>query len=309
MPIFADKDGRVIVGQIFFALILCTNLVSAQQTISTKAIIEQEWFRRLPQQVRIPATSAVKLAKDSRYQESIQTFETVLAMKEAQKANKMFRAWIHQWLAYSYSVLDSVETARKHVGFSLKADIDIWPDNLDKSMHSDVWNLYRECYAEILERLLRKRQSFRLGVGTIMRAEYSYRFAPHFDIAAGVGLPVLVGVKPETGVEFKRVEQTHFYFRLQRMRKHIKRLTGGFYLEYALVHEYSEEDDDPLSVISAGPILSFCQPEGWEYGGIFSIAQLGIAAGDKISFSSIAIKESKTVLQYANFEVYLRKWF
>lgn len=306
---FQKEFGVIATG--IGAIVLCLDFALAQEPSPAQSISKQEWFQLLPAQIRIPAEAAEKLAKDSRYQESIKAFKDVLAIKETQDARGMFRAWVHQWLAYNYSVLDSAEAARKHVRLSLQADIDIWPDDLDKSLHSDVWVLYRECYAEIFNRFQQKHQSLRLAIGTIVRADYSYRFLPHLDLVAGIGVPVLVGGSSEEEgfVEFKEVQQVHFYLRLQRMRKNIERLTGGFFLEYALVHDFTDANDDFINVISAGPLLSYSHKSGWEYGGVFTIAQLGIKAEDKIKFSSYAFKKGDTVLNYSNFEIYVRKWF
>jgi hypothetical protein len=310
MTSFGLRESRDLVSALCLALLLTWGVAAAQTAYSSQKITEQDWFKKLPPKIRIPALAAEMLANEGKYEDSIDTLQAVLSAKETRKARGMFRAWLHQWLAYNYAVLDSLEVARKHVMLSLDSEIDIWPDYLDNSLQSDVRILYQQCYAEILNRFLQKRRSWRIAVGTITRADFSYRYG-FFDVALGIGSTVVFFEKVSNLFYYNAAffRDLLVYLRLQRMRKTIKRLTAGVYLELALMEDREDEKFDPAPALSGGPILSYAYPSGWEMGSSFEVARFVFKRDAEITPFSQTIDYQNGAFSYGNFEFYLRKWF
>jgi len=295
----------------FMALVTAVNVewAAAQPLASLRLsdnLINKARFQELPQHVVIRVKSAVENYDDNKWQKSAQDLQAIIAMEETKKASSLFRAWVYQWLALNYSALDSSEAARFYVQRSLDEDIDIWPDYLDPVRFSGQFiGICQLCWSEILERFNQKRQSFRVAVGTITRADYSYNYGLLGIVTTGLGTSVrLAGKDQKLDVKFEK--DLLLYIRLQQMRKNIERLTAGFYEEFSLSLKRSNSPD---KAISFGPTLSYFNKSGWELGGNFEVARLVIGRG-ATQISQTAFNEEETLsFSYGNFEVYLRKWF
>jgi hypothetical protein len=321
----ARKSYREVVLFSVFTVIVAAETVSAQQSELTGDIIEQGWFQRLPPPVRSLADSALEHYKNFAFQKSIPALETLLAMGEVKKSRRLFRAWIHQWLALNYFALHSLERdslerakilalAKNHVQYSLEADTDIWSDYDNIRLPQEVRLIYQNDWAKILDRFFQKRRSLRLGVGTITKVDYGHRY-DFFNITLGVGTTVVLFEEIRNLLEENVDYRTKFFndllisIRVERMRKYIKRLTAGVYLEFAFLEDFKEEKIHPAKALSSGPLLSYAYKSGWEIGGSFEVLRLIMGRG-KTKFSQTAFgKDENFSLSYTNFELYIRRWF
>jgi hypothetical protein len=128
-------------------------------------------------------------------------------------------------------------------------------------------------------------------------------------VVAGVGTPIVIFVEDalnKSGAKF--FDQLLLYVRIQRMRKTLERLTAAWYLEFSLVENLKEPGVKFAKVFSGGPIMSYTWRSGWELGGSSEVARLIIGQDPKPRFSQTAFKKDIS-LSYANFELYLRRWF
>jgi hypothetical protein len=230
---------------------------------------------------------------------SIIALEKMLVIDRAEKLKGLCRAWVYQWLALCYDDLDSLEMARKYVILSLEEDPEIWREHADSRLKARLRKTYQDCWEEILERFMKKRKSWRVAVGPIIRADISNRYGMVTGIAT-----TFVSINLDSLEVFKDLL---LFVRLQRMRKNIERLTSGFYGEFSLSLRKAEK---PAKVLSFGPILSYAYQSGSEIGCTFEIARLVIGSGKTRISQTIFFKENKSLaFSYANFEIYLRKWF
>jgi len=301
-----------IIGLAGTALILLSiEFAAAQQSKLTGDIgdiTKKEWFQKMQPRVRALADSAVRLANEPKYEESIKILEELLAMPETQKANRFFRAWLYQWMAYNFYTPETLDTTRFFVRRSLDADFDIWPDQVDRRLPTDVRGMYQEYREEILDRFRRKHKSWRIALGTISRIDYSHRFTENWDAVAGIGSTVVLSINGKTQVFNDLLP----HLRVQYMRKNIGRLTAGFYGEFSLLFRLDEKNEwkRPDKAVSFGPILSYAYQSGWEIGGTFEIARLVIGDSEtRISQTISLFNDDKFSFSYANFEFYIRKWF
>lgn len=311
MTTFTEKKAGII-GLVCVSIILISiEFAVAQPCKLTGEITEKEWFQKLPTHMRTLADSAVCLAHDSKYEESIKILQDLLGMRETQKVNRFFRAWLYQWMAYNFYPTDNLDTTRYFVSRSLREDFDIWPDHADSILPIEVRGLYQDRQKEILDQFIKKRRSFRVAIGTITRAEigYSYRF---INVAFGVGTTFIQeiqniledGAKSET--EFFR--DFLLFVRVQGMRKNIKRWTAGSYLEFALLEDLKEEKFKPSTALSAGPIISYTFQSELEVGVSFEVARLDFGRHQDKKFSRTS-SQGDVDVSYGNFELYFRKWF
>ncbi len=318
MTTFTEKRAGII-GLIGASVILISiEFVGAQQSKLTGDITKKDWFQKLPQQVRTLADSAVWLANDSKYEESIKILQELLDMPETQKANRLFRAWLYQWMAYDFSPSDNADTTgnadttRFFVRRSIQADFDIWPDNVDGRLPQEVRGMYQEYRDEILDRFIKKRRNYRIAIGPITRAELGYSYGP-FNFAFGIGTTVVITkelgdlIAKNVDYENKFFNDLLIFLRLQWMRKNLKRVTAGFYVEYGT---YSEDffKSRPTRGLSVGPVLAYAYPKGWEIGSSFEVARMNFGSGSITRFSATYSNEVVN-LTYGNFEIYIRKWF
>jgi hypothetical protein len=199
------------------------------------------------------------------------------------KVYKLKKAWLYHWLSLTNFVSDSLEAAEKYVTLSLEEDLEIWREYADPRLKFELRQLYQEQWEEIQREFNKKRYSWRFGLGTITRADFSRR-SGFFDIYAGIQLPT-VKVSNDK-IEFDVADHPLFIVGLQRLRKSIERLTAGVFLESSLElkKNLSTSDLD----LSPGLITSYTYKSGWEFGYSFEIT---------------------ITSRRPNFEFYVRKWF
>jgi len=273
---------------------------------------------RLPSSVKALVDSAVIHYNRRERPKSIRDLHAVLAAKETKQTSSLFRALLYQWLAlnhFALSNLDSAsyDSASYYVERSLKVEYDIWPDQLESELPEDIRMFYQNCVDAFLNRFKQKRQSWRIAIGTITRADYSYNYGL-FDVVAGIGTTVVLFEEIREILEKTVDYRTKFFndlllfVRLQRMRKNIERLTAGFYGEFSLSVPF-KNNEISVKAVSFGPILSYASQSGWEIGGSCQVARLAIGQ-DQINFSQTIFNEERTrAFSLSNFELYIRKWF
>jgi len=300
--------ARISLG-VIVAVAAGNDLASAQQRpyqLLSNELIKYGRFQELPAPVLTLVDSAIKHYDNNAHQKSLRDLKKISGMDEARRATSLFRSWVYQWLALNYFALDSSESARFYIRRSLDEDIDIWPDYFDADRFSGQFlGLYHLGYTEIFNRFNKKRQSVRFApLGTIARADYSYRFGL-VDLVIGGGATVVLAEKQK--LKLKHNDDLLVYWRVQRMRKNYKKLTGGFYGEFSLLLKKSEK---PAKAISVGPILSYTYRSDWEIGSTFEAVRLIIGGSADTNLSQTAFNEKGTLaLSYGNFEFYFRKWF
>ncbi len=252
-------------------------------------------------QVQTLIRSAIESFDANEPTQSISTLRKLLDIAEQEKLDGLCKAWVYQWLALSYDDLDSLKTAREFVLLSLKKDPDIWREHADSRLKPRLRKTYQDCWEEILEPFMKKRRSWRVAVGPITRFDISNRFG----VMTGIGTSV-VQIKDFDSLKVFQDLDLMLYMRVQRMRKTIERLTAGFYGEFSVSFKKAEK---PAKILSFGPILGYARQSGWEIGGTFEIARLVIGGGKTRISQTIATDNKKLAFSYANFELYLRKWF
>jgi hypothetical protein len=263
---------------------------------------------KLPERVQPLIISAVDYYDDGEYPQSIAALNSILVGNGKDKPKRSLRAWANQWLALNHSALkDSITTVKKYVKLSIDADVEIWREYAEFTrMPQDLREIYQAYWDSLLAGFNRKRHSWRLGLGTISRIDYSYR-TEILEILGGLGAPIVADL--EGGVEFK---QLLVYVRIQRMRKNIERLSGGFYFEFSVLDEDLGNDKVQFEpAISAGYVLGYTYKSGLEIGGSFEFARLLFAdsTSSKLNFNQTAQIGNFSRLSYGNFEFYVRKWF
>ncbi|GEM_PF-3467860 len=277
---------------IFFIIVFAVGSAQSQNNLPIPC-------EKAPPQVKALIQSAIETFDANQPARSIQTLRKILETTAPGTMDGLCKAWVYQWLALSYDDLDSLETARKYVIRSLEQDPEIWRVHADSRLKPGLRKTFQDCWNEIETQFLEKRKSWRVAIGPITRAEFSNRFG----IAAGIGTSV---VRIEELNDAKLFEDLLLYVRAQRMRKNIERLTAGFYGEFSLSLKGSEK---PVKILSSGPILSYAYQSGWELGSTFEIARLVIGGGKTRISQTISTKDKKLAFSYANFELYIRKWF
>ncbi len=272
-----------------------------------KKLVQYLAFEKLPAPTQSLIVSAIDSFDNRKNRQSIDTLRALLAGKGIYKPRRSLRAWSHQWLALNYfSILDSATRTEEYVKLSIKDDVEIWREYADSRMPQGLREIYQEYWDELQQNFDKKRHSWRFGLGTISRLDYSYR-AEILEILGGIGAPIVADL--EGGVEFK---QLLVYARIQRMRKSIERLSGGFYFEFSLLDEdlgNGEVQFEPG--ISAGYILGYTYKSGLEIGGSFEFARLLFtdSTSSNLNFSQTVKVGDLSRLSYGNFEFYVRKWF
>ncbi len=276
-------------------------------------------FEKLHEKTQSAILSAINNYDNGDHQQSINALMNLSTDVGSYKPRRSLRAWSNQWLALNaFALQDSIETVRKYVKFSLNEDVEIWREYAEvKRMPYDLRDLYQEAWDELQENFNKKRKSWRIGVGTISRMDLSYRYG-YYEVLIGVGAPIVVDISGKENV-FK-FKQLLLYTRIQRVRKSIERLSAGYYFEFSLLEEDLSEDN--LSkllfrkAISAGPVLCYAHKSGLEIGGSFEVVRLLFKSdnpkepeSDDLAFSQTIKIDKKLFLSYANFEVYIRKWF
>ena len=276
----------------FFIIAFATGSAQSQNNLPVPC-------EKAPPQVKALIQSAIETFDANQPARSIQTLRKILETTESETMDGLCQAWVYQWLALSYDDLDSLETARKYVIRSLEQDPEIWRVYADSRIKPGLRKTYQDCWNEIETQFLEKRKNWRVALGPITRAEVSNRFG----VATGIGTSV---VRIEELNDAKLFEDLLLYARVQRMRKNIERLTAGFYGEFSLSLKESEK---PVKVLSFGPILSYAYQTGWEIGSTFEIARFVIGGGKARISQTISTEKKNLALSYANFELYIRKWF
>jgi len=211
------------------------------------------------------------------------------------------RAAIYQQLTRCHDDSATLELAKNYVNQSLEADPEIWREHAHPLLSERLQRMYRKRWNEIVDSFMKKRKSWRVAIGPIIRADFSNRYG----VVTGIGTTV-VSIKNLDTLQIFRDQDLLIYLRLQRMRKTIERLTAGFYGEVSLSLRESEK---PGKVLSFGPILSYAYQSGLEIGGTFEIARLVLGGKARISQTISLGKENEAAFSYGNFELYLRKWF
>lgn len=296
-------------------------------------LARQKWFQNLPVPAQILADSALRYYDDFENQKSIQvlqSLQTMINTGELKKTSGRFRAWIYELLAANYyhlARLDSLgftlaqrELVKSYVHGSLEENIGIWPEHVDevRVIPDEIRILYQESWDEIYENFAQKRKSWRVGVGTIMRADFGYSLG-FLDVAAGIGTTLDAFVDPETSeprvpTEL-RFRNLLLFVRLQKMRKNLKQLTPGGYLEYSFSEDLTQSGHQTAHALSIGPVVGYAHPSGWEIGGSFEFARLIIGResqeqSQQLTSQQIKLDESNDlIISYGYFEFYLRKWF
>jgi len=262
-------------------------------------------FENLPLPIKALVDSAIKYYNnDPDPRKSIAALQKIRALDGAYEYQRIFRSWIYQWLAFNYDLLKQPDSVKTYVRLSTKTNMEIWHDYKYFRVPETVQGAFQEYWTALQERFLKKRKSWRVAVGPIARAEFSNRFG----IATGIGTSV-IRIEELTEAKFfqdlKLFQDLLFYVRAQRMRKNIERLTAGFYGEFSLSLKESEK---PVKILSFGPILSYAYQSGWELGSTFEIFRFVIGGKTRIS-QTVSIEDKKLAYTYANFELYIRKWF
>jgi len=293
------------------SLILAGGVPAGAQTEQKldKKVRQYLSFEKLPERPRSLIISAIDYYDNGEHQQSIKALMSLLTDKGMYEPDPSLRAWSNQWLALNYYAVDSLEYVKTHVKSSLQEDVDLWHENiLDTRLPQDVRRLYEECWSEILNHLINKRESFRVGLGPITRVDFSYRYGL-FDFVVGIGTPIILKIKGEVDKSsIQSFDQLLLFARAQRMRKNIERLSPGFYGEFSLLEDLEKRGVKFAGAISGGPILSYTWQSGWEIGGSFEVARLVIGSGIKTKLSQTAFSKDLN-LSYSVFEFYFRKWF
>ncbi len=280
---------------------------------------------KLPERTRSLILSAIDYYDNGEHQQSLKTLVTLLTGEGVYKPRRSLRAWSNQWLALNYFALDSsVATTKKYVTLSIDADVEIWREYAESSrMPLDLREIYEEYWDGLQENFNKKRHSWRLGLGTISRIDYSYR-TEILEVLGGIGAPIVAEADFENPrIKFK---QLLLYVRLQRVRKSIERIFGGYYFEFSFLEE--DLNDNKLNApqklqftpaVSVGSVLGYANKSSWEFGASFEVARLlfrkSTSVNDSENSTSEGLNFSQTTkigdwpLSYGNFELYLRKWF
>lgn len=273
-------------------------------------VIEYLDFEKLLERNQSLIVAAVDDYNNREHRRSIAALKTLLAGENLYKPKKPLRAWAEQWLAINFAVLpDSLTKAREHARRSLDEDVEIWREHPYRKMPQDLRDIYQEEWQALQQAFDHKHKGFRLGLGTISRMDFSYRFNL-LEIMVGVGAPLAV----EPDIEKIRLKpQLLFYSRLQRLRRSIERLSAGYYLEISGLEENWRDGNFKLqSVVSVGSVIAYPYKRGLEFGGSFEVARVLLFRdnpGELPFVQQIKSNELKFVGTYANFEIYLRKWF
>jgi hypothetical protein len=245
--------------------------------------------------------------------QSIDILKKILATDQVKELDGLCKAWVYQWLALCYDDLDSLEIARPYVIRSLKEDPEIWREHADSRLTTRLRKTYEESWKEIETDFMKKRRSWRVAIGPIARIEFRSRFG----IAMGIGTTV---ISLEDTLSNDNIDEFNvnlfrdalLYLRIQKMRKTIERLMAGFYGEFSLSFPLKKNEwQSPDKAVSFGPIIGYAWQSGLEFGGTFEIARLVVGQGTtKISQTfPIGGGDPSIRASYANFEIYLRKWF
>ncbi|MDL1877536.1 hypothetical protein FBQ85_20590 [Cytophagia bacterium CHB2] len=265
-------------------------------------------FDNLSEPVQARIGAAIDHYDNGEYVRAIAVLQTILAGTGKDKPKSALRAWTCQWLALNYFALkDSSAAVQKYVERSLDADVEIWREYAEPTrMSRDLHELYRAHWDGLQQAFDKKHKAIRLGLGSISRLDFSYRFR-FFEIMAGVGAPIVVD---NENIAFK---QLLIYTRFQRLRRAIERLSPGFYFEFALLEEDLSRDNIKTlhfgEVISAGIVMAYPHKTGMEIGGSFELARLFFKQDNNLSFNQTKRIGNTAFLSYGNFEIYLRKWF
>lgn len=267
-------------------------------------------FEKLLERNQSLIVAAVDDYNNREHRRSISALQALLSGESIYQPKKPLRAWAEQWLAINYAVLaDSLAKAREHARRSLDEDVEIWREYPYRKMPQDLRDIYQEEWQALQQAFDRKHKGFRLGLGTISRMDFSYRFNL-LEIMVGVGAPLAVDPEEE---KIRLRPQLLFYSRLQRLRRSIERLSAGYYVEVSGLEENWREDGFKLqSVVSVGSVIAYPYNGGVEFGGSFEVARVFLfrdEPGELPFVQRIKSTELKFFGTYANFEIYLRKWF
>ncbi|MDZ7407381.1 MAG: hypothetical protein ONB41_25300 [candidate division KSB1 bacterium] len=287
---------------VFFSLMLAVLAGSAPAQEQTRAdeAFPCKNIENLPS-VRALFDSTTFHYNKFNFSKSAEFLHKALAEEKAgmYKLDKLCRAAIYQQLARCHDDSATLDLAENYVIQSLKEDPEIWREHAHPLLSERLQRIYRKCWNQMQTDFMKKRRSWRVAVGPIARVDFSNRF----DIATGIGTSV---VRIEELNDAKLFEDLLLYVRVQRMRKNIERLMPGYYGEFSLSLKKAKK---PAQILSFGPILGYACQSGWEIGGTFEIARLVIGGGKTRISQTIATDNNKLAFSYANFEVYLRKWF
>ncbi len=268
-------------------------------------------------------TSVVDHYDNGEYPQAITALNSILAGDGREKPNGSLRAWTYQWLALNHSAAkDSITVVKKYVQLSLDADVEIWREYAEFArMPRDLREIYQECWNSLQEQFNKKRHSWRLGLGTISRLDYGYR-TETLEVLGGLGAPIVADLASKK-IKFN---QLLLYARLQRVRRSIERIFGGYYVEFSFLEE--NLNDNKLNApqklkftpsLSAGAALGYANKSSWELGASFEVARLlfkksdSDKKGDNSQSGGIDFSQTTKIndwpLLYGNFEFYVRKWF
>jgi hypothetical protein len=287
----------------FFVFAVLAGSASAQDQTRADEAFPCKDIEKLPS-VKALFDSTTFYYNRFNFSKSTEFLHKILAEEKAgmYRLGDLCRAAIYQHLARCHDDDATLEIAQNYVMQSLKEDPEIWREYAHPLLSERLQRIYRKCWNQIQIDFMKKRRSWRIALGPITRADLSNRFG----IATGIGTSV---VRIEELTNAKLFEDLLLYIRLQHMRKNIERLTAGFYGEFSLSLKKAET---PAQILSFGPILGYARPSGWEIGSTFEIARFVIGGGTtRISqtISTNLTDNKKLAFSYANFELYLRKWF
>lgn len=278
---------------------------------------------KLPERVLPLIIAAIDYYDNGEYRQSIAALNSVLTGDGKNKPTRSLRAWANQWLALNHSALkDSIATVKKYVKLSTDADVEIWREYAEFArMPRDLREIYQVQWDSLLADFNKQRHSWRFGLGTISRLDYSYR-TEILEVLGGIGAPIVADLNNQK-IEFK---QLLLYMRLQRVRKSIERIFAGYYFEFSFLEENLNNNKlkEPqnlqfIPAVSAGSVLGYTFKSGWEIGASFEVVRLLFknsnsdkssenSQSDRLDFSQTT-KIGDWPLSYGSFELYLRKWF
>jgi len=235
------------------------------------------------------------------FSKSAEFLHKILAEEKAgmYRLDDLCRAAVYQQLARCHDDSATLEIAQNYVIQSLREDPEIWREHAHPLLSERLQRIYRKCWNEMQIAFMKKRKSWRVALGPVTRVDFSNRLG----VMTGIGTSV---VRIEDFDSLKVFQDLLLYVRVQRMRKTIERLTAGFYGEFSLSLKEAEK---PAKILSFGPILGYARQSGWEIGSTFEIARFVIGGGKTRISQTIATDNKKLAFSYANFELYIRKWF
>ncbi len=295
-----------------FSFIGPATIASAQNdlpTVSGGDLRQHQAFETLPAAIKLSVDAAIEYYNKYEAQNSIRALDAIRRqMTETTPYKSLFCAWLHQWRAFNYDLLKNRDSVKTYVKHSIRANTEIWRDYEYFRVPQGVREIYQESWNETQEEFAKKRRSWRVALGPVFRVDFSN----HYGIIAGLGTAVKTQAINDNTQLF---ENLLLYMRRQWMRKNIERLSAGLYGEFSFLIPLEKRNwktlnkISPIKAISFGPVLGYTYQSGWELGGTVEAVRLDIGR-DKTRISQTAtLKDKLAFLSYANFELYIRKWF